>query len=1048
MLLLAALFIWAGFGQLNLSPVFPYFKPHLNFIIADRLQADAELDLETLNVSFDRQSGMFEIEALDILVTNSTGAAAALDRAFFKVPLEQAGRRMSLGPVILSGVEIDVTRDIEGEITVNGFTMADLQDLAGLATLSAGGATPPPVLINDIDAVLEDEQTALSIPLRGERVDVISLNATTQIFGQLRVREGDFVGSRVSTALSLPRDEDERILEMELAGFDLSTLDQSGLVELSDLELTGLSTGSVVLTFDRSFALQNLSGEVSVENGGLSGAALPDDLRVLFAEGGFSFDPQTNEVAVTDVIATGDIWTASLNFDGAITENEAGELIGVSGVAASLTASLNAPEIFTRPHILRAEQMPVSLQLTPFFFSIDAVQARLDDIPITLSGTSAVEDHIFVHRYRSTSDTRNVEDVLTFWPVQSVPNTRRWALRALEDAEINNLNAAVSIIDEKVSLRMGFEYADLTANIIQEFPPVSNARGSALLTETDFLVTIDAGTVFLPNEAGGVFGVDVAGSQFYIPDITPKVPTGEAVIFPKATLDATEAVLDHPPFSFLSKAGITPPDASAIIDGELRISVPLQKTITVQDVDIDARLFANGLRSTDLVRGQTVQADRLSVRTNGQVLTITGEAEIANTPGEVSFLQNLSAAGLTTVTIDTFLTEELAAAFNFPTDDIRMSGRTPLNVDLLFAKSKPTEFTATTSLRGLSMSVPLIGWSKREDRTGRVVAKGSIDEETTSPITFEFDALGLTAQGVFSEGETDIRDAKVGTWFEGSARLVEGQYPIINARRLDLRTMPDGLGGNGNGGLDVSVDRMDVANGIYVTGLKGLIEPRKIDFFTGRLNDRVPIKISLSQEQTGPVYTITGSDAGTALRMIGIMDGVREGDFEIELADTPEGFDGSFEMKRIRVRTGSAIVTMVDALSFVGLLQQFEGPGVRFETVRGKFSIQEEGVELRQTNAVGASLGFTTAGVYLFDDKKIDLEGTVTPIYPINGALVRTFNEPFGRERGEGLFSFTYRMKGEAGNPRVRVNPLSFFLPGMLREIFRPKTPVLADYVN
>ena len=43
--------------------------------------------------------------------------------------------------------------------------------------------------------------------------------------------------------------------------------------------------------------------------------------------------------------------------------------------------------------------------------------------------------------------------------------------------------------------------------------------------------------------------------------------------------------------------------------------------------------------------------------------------------------------------------------------------------------------------------------------------------------------------------------------------------------------------------------------------------------------------------------------------------------------------------------------------------------------------------------------------------------------------------------KGEGLFGFSFTVKGKAADPVVSVNPLSGIAPGFLREIFRGEAP-------
>jgi hypothetical protein len=76
-------------------------------------------------------------------------------------------------------------------------------------------------------------------------------------------------------------------------------------------------------------------------------------------------------------------------------------------------------------------------------------------------------------------------------------------------------------------------------------------------------------------------------------------------------------------------------------------------------------------------------------------------------------------------------------------------------------------------------------------------------------------------------------------------------------------------------------------------------------------------------------------------------------------------------------------------------------------------------------------------GVYALNSGLLNMQGTITPVYLLNGigsVLTR---------KGEGLFGFHYTLKGQAKDPSVSVNPLSALTPGMFREIFRAPKPEL-----
>jgi hypothetical protein len=154
-------------------------------------------------------------------------------------------------------------------------------------------------------------------------------------------------------------------------------------------------------------------------------------------------------------------------------------------------------------------------------------------------------------------------------------------------------------------------------------------------------------------------------------------------------------------------------------------------------------------------------------------------------------------------------------------------------------------------------------------------------------------------------------------------------------------------------------------------------------------------------------------------------------------------YDGTLEITKTRLRNASAMAGLLNAISLVGLLQQLEGDGIHFSTVEGQFQLRNNGVTLKNISAVGPSMGITLDGWYDIKSKTVNFEGVTTPLYAVNGLFERVFGSLMGRRKGEGLFSFTYTMRGPAADPKVSVNPLSILTPGMFREIFRSKAPEL-----
>jgi hypothetical protein len=133
-----------------------------------------------------------------------------------------------------------------------------------------------------------------------------------------------------------------------------------------------------------------------------------------------------------------------------------------------------------------------------------------------------------------------------------------------------------------------------------------------------------------------------------------------------------------------------------------------------------------------------------------------------------------------------------------------------------------------------------------------------------------------------------------------------------------------------------------------------------------------------------------------------------------------------------------ALAKLLTVASFTGVLDLLSGQGISFQGMDGEF-VLDDGVATTQLMRIyGAALGLTAKGEIDFDHDAIDLNGVVVPAYSINDFLnkIPLLGTLLTGGEGEGLFAVAYSVKGGVDDPDVRVNPLTAFAPGFLRNLF------------
>ena len=397
------------------------------------------------------------------------------------------------------------------------------------------------------------------------------------------------------------------------------------------------------------------------------------------------------------------------------------------------------------------------------------------------------------------------------------------------------------------------------------------------------------------------------------------------------------------------------------------------------------------------------------------------------------------------------MTEQLNEQFNLGLPPGSISGATRADVRLDFARDTAPEFTATSNLSGLSINVPSLNWQLSRAQAGKFEIAGQLG---TPP---RIDRISLSAPGLSASGTVSLRPGgggldqarfsrvRLGSWLDAPVLLTGRGKSVppkvtVTGGSVDLRTLDLG-GGSGDGGpITLTLDRLQVSDGIALRGMRGEFTSKGglSGQFAASLNGATPISGTIAPKNGRSAVRVTSQNAGAALAAAGMLKQGRGGSLDLTLLPVgPDGtYDGRLNISDIWIQDAPAMASLLSALSVVGLLEQMSGNGILFNTAEADFRLSPSQVIVRSASAVGASLGVSMDGTYDLNARQIDMQGVVSPLYVING-----LGRIFSRNKGEGLIGFNYRLLGPVAQPRVQVNPLSLFTPGMFREIFRRPPP-------
>ncbi|MGB3316992.1 MAG: AsmA-like C-terminal region-containing protein [Albidovulum sp.] len=957
----------------------------------------------------------------------------------------------------ISGARIALRRFEDGRLDLSLGSSAPAQTLSPAELLQAvDDAFTLPVL-RDIDWIEVDDLNLRLDDLRTGRVWTASggwlkLDQTVE-----RIEIG--LGTELKGAGDAPA-------TAELEFFSVKGTPEAGLsVKIKDVPSRDLAVQSPALTFLAALdapisgafetgvwadgAYSGLSAVLEIGAGALQPTEDANPVRFDGVRLAMDYNPDRAQVTFTDITvnsaslrvkASAKAWLK--DFVGAWPETL------VTQVAIS-DLKVDPEGVFTDPVTFTHGALDFRLRLDPFGLDIGQLTLVEKDQRISAKGKVTANDDGWGVAVDFAINAIRSDRLMALWPVAAVPKTRAWLEDNVATSELFDVTSAFRLHPGgEPHFSLGYDYRDTEVRVIKTLPPIRNGAGYAAINDYSYTLVVDKGHLTAPE--GG--DIDVAGSVMSIPDLRIKPAPATFTLVTDSTITAALSLLDQKPFEFLTKAG-RPVD---LAEGRARLKTELDLILArkIKPEDVGYRVTGKliDVRSDTLAPGRMLTAGALDIAASKEGLKISGPATFSGVPVDAVWRQVFGPEhrGKSEVEGTVELSQRFLDAFDIGLPPGTVSGVGQGRIVLRFERGKPTEFRLGSEIRGLGLSIPQVGWSKSTGSTGRLAVVGRLGQPAEVDL-IELEASGFAASGrVFltREGGFEalrLNSLSIGDWFKGAGTLRgrgKGIAPavVVEGGNLDLRRASFGRGSGGAGApLSVALDRLQVSQGIALTGFRGDFDTQGglAGDFTGQINGAASVTGRVTPAGNRSAIRIRSADAGAVLRAANIFTRGVGGALDLSLS--PVGGEGQYDGRAViegfRVVDAPALASLLDAVSVVGLLNQLNGPGIHFDRVAGDFRLSPGGVHIRQGSATGPSLGISAEGIYDTGAGRIDLQGTVSPVY-----LINQIGRAVSRE-GEGLFGFNYRLYGGADAPQVSVNPLSILTPGMFRDIFRSNPP-------
>lgn len=822
-------------------------------------------------------------------------------------------------------------------------------------------------------------------------------------------------------------------------------------------------SGSIQMQMSDTGTVSTLSGVLEVGKGQLarSLAAKSQPVRFDAAKVYFSFDAAQDIFEFSDI--TVQTSAGSIHGQGhAYLERQSPRKIDHMVAQFQLSKLVFVHDtLFEAPIYFSGGSLDAKLSFDPFRIDIGNFHLQNAHTHIRVKGHSLSHPDYWQNAYDITIDQMSHRRLMQYWPKTLVPNTRHWVGNNIHQAKISQIEGALRTKSGKPAFTVTFDLNDVNAKYMPTLPLLQNASGLGVLSEHELQIDIVDGFITAPDDSR----IDVAGSGFYINDINTLPPIATVKLQAESGVKAALHMLDLEPFGYISAANLSP----TIADGKARVwgdlTVPLTKKTNPGSIEFDLMAEMSDVTSDDLAPGHRLKAPKLNLHATQAGLQLEGAVEFGNLATKTSWKMDFGKKepSENNITLALQLSKEALSEFNIELPKGSLKGNAPALVNIALKPNIKPKFILDSSLQGLELAIPALGWRKPPGQAGKLSISGHLGQNSTIE-DIRLNAAGLDAKGTIAlHGDgtlnrINITRLTIDRWLDTSLAIIKTgpQNTAIEMRggRVDLRSAAFARAdasttADQSPPLDVQLDQLIVTNGITLHNFRASLnkKPEIIGEFTGKINGLAPVSGVIHPYKYGVKIEAVTPDGGEALRAAGLYNSAFGGEMELELKShqTPGDFSGYLQLRNTRVRKAAPIADLLDAISVVGLVQKLGGPGIHFSSVKARFDLTPKGVHFHETSAVGPSMGITVGGWYDAKRHSVDFQGVVTPLYAINGAFERLFGKIVGRHKGEGLISFTYEMQGKAADPAIKVNPLSILTPGRLRDIFRKSIPEPLD---
>lgn len=676
-------------------------------------------------------------------------------------------------------------------------------------------------------------------------------------------------------------------------------------------------------------------------------------------------------------------------------------------------------------------------------------------------------------RITALADARNMDaaKLASFWPAAVARGARKWITSNITQGVVPNaevrldMNVPLADLENPVvtGLEGKLEIKNAEVNYFRPLPPATNAQGVATFNRDVFNVHVsgaDVGNLRI-TEAN----IDLLGLH----DDSERADISLTV---NGTVADQMKLLDHEPLRYMRRLNINGAEAGGRATTRARFMFPLFGNLPIELVAISASSNLTDVRIPSVVMGQALSRGQLSLVLDGGGMKISGTGNIGPAAAEFSwqesFVSDVSPGS--EISFKGVMNEEARQAFRVSWTDV-LRGDVGVTGTYQKDRGQPARLEADLDFTPAALELPWFAWLKPPGEA----ASGSVAVTINQNQVKEVSSFRLTGSGANARGSVSFasgsqwqrvkldRIAVPGTELSGSvSKLTDGPGFALDFKgsSADIRGVyePHEAGAAQQAEseeapaaarpapipLDIKFDigRVVTGEGRELRQAVGHVIRSERGWrhleLDGKLENDLPVRIRLVPAGNGRDLSIETQNAGAMLSTLRLMDNIRGGTLSVTGHGEGAGpVSAVADMRNFIYLQPKTLQRIAQAASPEGADVLARGEGIEFTRLKARFLYGEDNIEVKESRMASDVIGLTMSGRIDLAQSRIDLDGTLVPLYGINSAVggIPILGWLLTGGEGGGIFAATYSVKGPLSAPETSVNPLAMLAPGFLRNI-------------